>query len=89
MMDKFQLEQATSLARIEENVNFLKQSYVEDKEKREKELSALHSRLTQLETFKDAINRKIAYIGGVLVTIGMAVPYVIDWIAARITFKGP
>ena len=88
-MEQFQIEAAERLARIEENVSFLKSSYVEDKEKREQELSALHSRVDELETFKDAINRKIAYIGGVLVTIGMFVPYTVNWVTSHIHWKAP
>lgn len=89
MNEQFQIEAAERLARIEENVSFLKLSYVEDKEKREGELRALHSRVHELETFKDAINRKIAYIGGVLVTIGMFVPYVFQWVASHIHWRAP
>jgi hypothetical protein len=88
-MEPFQLEAATKLARIEENVNFLKERYVEDKEEREKQLAALHSRVEELETFKEAMNRRIAYIGGVLVTIGMAVPYALNWIASHIHWRSP
>jgi len=88
-MEQFQIEVAERLARIEENVSFLKSSYVGEKEKREKELLALHSRVGELETFKDAINRKIAYIGGVLITIGMFVPYAFNWVAAHLHWKTP
>jgi hypothetical protein len=89
LMEQFQIEMAQRTARIEENVSFLKQHYIEDREMRAKELEAIHSRVTKLETFKDAINRKIAYIGGVLVTIGMFVPYAINWIASHIHWRSP
>lgn len=88
-MEQFQIELIERSARIEENVNFLKSSYMEDKEKREKELTVLRNRVTKLETFKDAINRKIAYIGGVLVTIGMFVPYAINWVVSHIHWRAP
>lgn len=82
MMEQFQIEAAQRLARIEENVTFLKDAYVD-------EVKSLNTRVKELETFKDAINRKIAYIGGVLVTIGMFVPYVFNWIASHIHWKTP
>lgn len=81
-MDQFQIEAAERLARIEENVAFLKEGYVN-------EVKTLKTRVDELETFKDAINRKIAYIGGVLVTIGMAVPYAVNWVASHIHWRAP
>lgn len=86
-MEQFQLEQAEHLARIEENVAFLKTIIVELKEQQETEFTSMHKRVSELETFKDAINTKIAYIGGVLVTIGMAVPYALNWVASHISWK--
>lgn len=88
-MEPHQIEAIERLARIEENVSFLKTSYVDEKDKREKELLAIRSRVEELETFKDAINRKIAYIGGVLVTIGMFVPYAFNWVASHLHWKSP
>jgi hypothetical protein len=88
-MEQFQIEIAERTARIEENVAFLKQHYIEDGTKRERELTALNNRVSELESFKDAINRKIAYIGGVLVTIGMAVPYALQWITSHIHWRSP
>lgn len=81
-MEQWQIDAAERLARIEENVTFLKEGYVSD-------IKTLKGRVEELETFKDAIDKKIAYIGGVLVVIGMAVPYAINWVVSHINWKVP
>jgi uncharacterized protein (UPF0335 family) len=78
-------------ARIEENQKHL-MSQVSDLPQSKQcaeDIKALKEEVSMLQQFKDEVNRKVAYVGGVLITLGMAIPYAINWIAAHLHWRSP
>lgn len=52
-------------------------------------ISDLKKEVSMLKDFRDAINTKVAYIGGVLVMVGVFVPYAIKWVVDHLHFRFP
>lgn len=90
-MEQWQLEVAERLARIEANQEYMKASITNlpQSEKCEKDILALQEEVDDLVLFKTAIKEKIAYIGGVIVVIGLFVPYAIEWLTSHFHWKTP
>lgn len=88
-MQNWQLEIAERLARIEANQDYMKAniSSLPQSPACEKQIKELRVELSELQTFKDAVNTKIAYIGGVIVLIGLFVPSAIKWIIDHLQIK--
>lgn len=93
MMDQQQLllDLLERTARIEENQNFIKANIAELPQSKQcaAEIAELRREVSLLDQFRDEVNRKVAYVGGVLITLGMAIPYVIQWIASHIHWRSP
>lgn len=53
------------------------------------DIKELQAEVLELENFKDAIQRKVAYVGGVIVVIGLFIPMAINWIANHIYLRFP
>lgn len=77
-MDDFQLQTTDRLARIETLLEALKGDPPTSE--------GTKKRLHELEDWQDGVNRKIAYVGGVIVVLGVAVAYVVDWLKANLRF---
>jgi lipid II:glycine glycyltransferase (peptidoglycan interpeptide bridge formation enzyme) len=88
-MEQWQVDLFERITRIEANQEYMKSSLhdLPQSKQCEKELKELKGQVTELEKFKDAIQRKVAYIGGVIVVIGLFVPYAIEWVVAHIQLK--
>lgn len=88
-MDQWQIEVAERLARIEANQEYMKISIqtLPQSEQCAKDISELKDKVEELQIFQTAIKEKIAYIGGVIVIIGMAIPYAIQWLMSHIHWK--
>jgi hypothetical protein len=54
-----------------------------------KDIAELKGKVKELQIFQSAIKEKIAYIGGVIVIIGMAIPYTFQWIMSHIHWRTP
>ena len=78
-------------ARIEENQNFIKANIADLPQSKQcaLEIEELKKEVSLLKQFKEEVNRKVAYVGGVLITLGMAIPYAINWIAAHLHWRSP
>lgn len=90
-MEQWQIEVAERLARIEANQEYMKASIqtLPQSEQCIKDISELKEEVEELQIFQTAIKEKIAYIGGVIVIIGMAIPYAIQWVASHIHWRTP
>ena len=90
-MEQWQIEVAERLARIEANQEHMKNSIhtLPQSNQCVKDIAALKEEVEVLQVFQTAIKEKIAYIGGVIVIIGMAIPYVLQWIMSHIHWRTP
>ncbi len=90
-MEQWQIEVAERLARIEANQEHMKASIhtLPQSEQCAKDIANLKEEVEVLQIFQTAIKEKIAYIGGVIVIIGMAIPYVFQWISSHIHWRTP
>lgn len=90
-MERWQVEIAERLARIEANQEFMKENIANLPQSAacEKQIKELQEEVSALQTFKDAVNTKIAYIGGVIVLIGLFIPYAINWLISHLQVKFP
>jgi hypothetical protein len=78
-------------ARIEENQKNLIANIADLPQSKQcaKDIAELKDEVTALQAFRDAVNRKVAYVGGILITLGMAIPYAINWITAHLHWRSP
>lgn len=90
-MEQWQIDVAERLARIEANQEYMKDSIktLPQSEQCIEDIKELQEEVEELQVFQSAIKEKIAYIGGVIVIIGMAIPYAFQWIASHIHWKTP
>lgn len=90
-MEQWQIEVAERLARIEANQEYMKSSIysLPQSEQCAKDIAELKEEVEELQLFQTAIKEKIAYIGGVIVIIGMSIPYALQWIASHIHWRTP
>jgi hypothetical protein len=65
---------------METSLNFIRDTL-------ETEVKELKVEVTLLKQFRDEVNKKVAYIGGVAVAGGLILSYVIDWAMAHLHFK--
>ena len=88
-MEHWQLDLIERVTRIEANQEFMKANIKDlpQSAKCEKDITALKKEVTELQSFKDAINTKVAYIGGVLVLMGLFIPYALKWVFDHLSFK--
>lgn len=90
-MEQWQIEVAERLARIEANQEYMKDNIksLPQSEQCAKDIAELKEEVEELQMFQTAIKEKIAYIGGVIVIIGMAIPYGFQWIMSHIHWRTP
>ena len=90
-MEQWQIEVAERLARIEANQEYMKDGIksLPQSEQCAKDIADLKEEVEELQIFQTAIKEKIAYIGGVIVIIGMAIPYGFQWIMSHIHWRTP
>jgi lipid II:glycine glycyltransferase (peptidoglycan interpeptide bridge formation enzyme) len=90
-MEQWQIEVAERLARIEANQEYMKDGLksLPQSEQCVKDIAELKGKVKELQVFQSAIKEKIAYIGGVIVIIGMAIPYTFQWIMSHIHWRTP
>lgn len=90
-MEQWQIDVAERLARIEANQEYMKASIVNlpQSEQCQEDIASLKEDVRKLKDFDNAIKEKIAYIGGVIVMIGLFVPYAIKWVLDHISWKVP
>lgn len=90
-MERWQLEIAERLARIEANQDYMKANIAELPQSKvcERQIKELQEEVSALQKFRDAVNTKIAYIGGVIVLIGLFIPYAINWLISHLQIKYP
>lgn len=90
-MEQWQVELIERVTRIEANQEYMKASIknLPQSEQCAKDIAELKLEVNDLRAFKTAIKEKIAYIGGVIVMIGLAVPYVLQWVASHIHWRSP
>lgn len=88
-MEQWQVELIERVTRIEANQEYMKATIKDlpQSPRCEKEILAIKKEVTELQSFKDAINTKVAYIGGVLVLMGLFIPYALKWLIDHLTFK--
>jgi hypothetical protein len=88
-MEQWQIEVAERLARIEANQEFMKANISDLPQSKVcvKQIEDLKMEISELQAFKDAVNTKIAYIGGVLVLMGLFIPYAIKWVIDHIHLR--
>ena len=91
MMEQWQIDFAERLARIEANQEFMKANIKDLPQSAQcaKDIAELKAEVEDLKTFKTAIREKIAYIGGVIVMLGLAVPYALDWVFSHLHWRAP
>lgn len=90
-MEQWQIDVAERLARIEANQEYMKANIKDLPQSQQcaKDIAVLREEVEDLKVFKTAIKEKIAYIGGVIVIIGMAIPYALQWVMSHIHWKSP
>ena len=90
-MDQWQIDVAERLARIEANQEYMKANIADLPQSKAcvTQIKELKSEVIELQAFRDAINTKTAYIGGVLVLMGLFVPYAIKWVIDHIHLRFP
>ena len=88
-MESWQIDVIERQARMEETLIFLKENIRDLPQSKQcaADIHSLKEDVSALKAFKEELNRKVAYIGGVLVTVGMAVPYIIKWIVDHLHFR--
>ena len=88
-MEQWQVELIERVTRIEANQEYMKASIRElpQSQKCERDIKELKQEIEVLQAFKDVIQQKIAYIGGVIVVIGLFVPSAIKWVMEHLHFK--
>lgn len=74
---------------MEANQEFMKASMVDLPQSKvcATDIKELKAEVATLKSFKDAINTKIAYIGGVIVVIGLFVPMALQWVYAHMQLR--
>lgn len=90
-MEQWQVDLFERITRIEANQEFMKASIVDLPQSKvcASDIKELKEEVTDLKTFKDAIQRKVAYIGGVIVVIGLFIPMALQWVASHIQLRFP
>lgn len=90
-MEQWQIEVAERLARIEANQEYMRANIrdLPQSQQCSLEIGELRNEIDDLQSFKTAIKEKIAYIGGVIVMLGLAVPYILQWITSHIHWRTP
>lgn len=91
MMEQWQVDLFERLARLEANQEYMKSNLADLPQSKTcaEDIKALKAEVSALETFKDAIQRKVAYVGGVIVVIGLFVPMALTWVANHIQLRIP
>lgn len=90
-MDQWQVDLFERLARLEANQEYMKSNLADLPQSKvcASDIKELQAEVLELENFKDAIQRKVAYVGGVIVVIGLFIPMAINWIANHIHLRFP
>lgn len=90
-MEQWQVDLFERLARLEANQEYMKANIADLPQSKvcETQIKELKVEMTELQTFKDAIQRKVAYVGGVIVVIGLFIPMAIQWVASHIQLRFP
>lgn len=90
-MEQWQVDLFERLARLEANQEHMKANIGDLPQSKicAADIAELKSEVTDLQSFKDAIQRKVAYIGGVIVVIGLFVPMALQWLYAHIQIRIP
>lgn len=90
-MEQWQVELIERVTRIEANQEYMKANIknLPQSEQCVKEIAELKEEVADLRAFKIAIKEKIAYIGGVIVMIGLFVPYALQWVLSHIHWRSP
>ena len=88
-MEQWQVDLFERLARLEANQEYMKVNFHDLPQSKScaEDIKMLRKDVTVLNSFKDAIQRKVAYIGGVIVVIGLFVPYAIEWLISHLQIK--
>lgn len=90
-MEQWQVDLFERLARLEANQEYMKSniSNLPQSAQCEKDISLLKKEVKELQNFDNAIKEKIAYIGGVIVLIGLFVPTAVNWVVSHIQLRFP
>lgn len=90
-MEQWQVDLFERLARLEANQEYMKANISDLPQSKacETQIKELKSEVSELQMFKEAVNTKIAYIGGVLVLMGLFIPYAIKWVIDHIQLRFP
>jgi len=81
-MEKWQLDTAERLASIERSIKYI-EAHIGDLPQSKKcitEFEEHHKRIEILESFKNYIHTRIAFVSGIAAAIATAVPYVFEWL---------
>lgn len=90
-MEQWQIDLFERLARLEANQEYMKSniSNLPQSDQCAKDIAALKDEVKSLQDFRTAIKEKIAWIGGVIVVIGLFVPNAINWVISHIQLRFP
>lgn len=90
-MEQWQVDLFERLARLEANQEYMKSNLADLPQSKvcAAAIKDLETEVHELENFKDAIQRKIAYVGGVIVVIGLFIPMALNWIINHIHLRFP
>lgn len=90
-MEQWQVDLFERLARLEANQEYMKANIADLPQSKAcaTDIAELKAEVVDLKSFKDAIQRKIAYVGGVIVVIGLFIPMAINWVANHIQLRFP
>lgn len=90
-MEQWQIDLFERLARLEANQEYMKANLADLPQSKTcaEDIGALNAQVRELETFRDAIQRKVAYVGGVIVVIGLFIPMALNWVANHIQLRFP
>lgn len=90
-MDQWQVDLFERLARLEAHLEYMKSNLADLPQSKvcASDIKELQAEVLELENFKDAIQRKVAYVGGIIVVIGLFIPMAINWIANHIHLRFP
>jgi hypothetical protein len=79
------------VARIEENQKFLinNMNNLPQSPKCVDEIVELRKDIITLNKFKDDLNKKVAYVGGVIMAVSFAIPHFVSWLISHIHWKTP
>lgn len=86
LMERWQVELLERMARMEETNLYIKAnlSSLPQSPQCVKDIAEIKERLDDMDAIMGKINTRLTYAGGILVTIGSLLPYLIPWLIERL-----